>query len=138
MQTTNAWDGDHLPPVRTMDWTGFWTIHCEGQMGSPVMVIGKGVGEEMPLVQDQPMIQTLPAEAPNEALDIGVLPRTSGGNHDLFDYVLRVPTIGPQRNPSMRSGVEACGDVQQCACERGYRRAADEASCCTRAAGVVV
>jgi hypothetical protein len=76
-------------------------------MGSPVMVIGKGVGEEMPqmpLVQDKPMLQTLPAEAPNEALDIGVLPRTSGGNHDLFDYVLRVPTIGPHKNPTMRSG----------------------------------
>jgi len=43
----------------------------------------------------------------------------------------------PHRNPLMRSVVEACRAVQQCACGRGYRRAADGSSFCTLAHGVV-
>jgi hypothetical protein len=51
---------------------------------------------------------------------------------------LSVPFIGTERYPIMRSGVEACRDVQQCACGRGYLRAADGSSFCTLVDGIVV
>ena len=55
-----------------------------------------------------------------------------------LDDVLGVPVLGPHRNPMQEIGGEACRDVQQCACGRGYLRAADGASFCTLADGVVV
>src|SRR5512134_281117 len=88
MEPTDFWDGNHLSPVRTMDWTRLGTIHRQGQMRPPVMVIGKIACEdtrEMPLMEDDHMVQTFPADTPNQALDIWVLPRTPGRNHDLFD-----------------------------------------------------
>jgi hypothetical protein len=40
--------------------------------------------------------------------------------------------------PDHEIGREVCRDVQQCACGRGYRRAADVSSFCTLADGVIV
>jgi|SRR4030095_10059145 hypothetical protein len=40
--------------------------------------------------------------------------------------------------PDHEIGREVCRDVQQCACGRGYRRAAHVSSFCTLADGVVV
>jgi hypothetical protein len=83
MQPAYFRDGKHHPRFRWLDRARFWTIHDQGKMGSPPMIIGKVVGQDapqMPLVQDEHMLETLPADAPDEALDIGILPRTSGGD----------------------------------------------------------
>ena len=39
----------------------------------------------MPLMEDDHMVQTLPADTPNQPLHKGILPRTPGGDQDLFD-----------------------------------------------------
>src|SRR6266700_3319838 len=52
------------------------------------MIIGKVVGQDvsqMPLVQDDDMIQTLPPDTPDEPFNIGILPRTPWRNEDLLD-----------------------------------------------------
>ena len=57
-------------------------------MGSPVMVIGKVAGQEalqMPLMQDDHLIQTLPSDTPDEPFDIGILPRRARGDDRFVD-----------------------------------------------------
>jgi len=88
MEPTDFRDSDHLTPVRSVHWARLGTIHRQRQMGPPVMVVGKIVCEdtrEMPFMQDHYVIQALSTDTPDQALDIWVLPRTPGRNHDLFD-----------------------------------------------------
>ena len=49
----------------------------------------------MSLVQDDHVIQTFAAETPDEPFDVWVLPRTPGGDHDVFDP--HVPHPLPKR-----------------------------------------
>jgi hypothetical protein len=70
-EPTDFWDGHHLPPVRTMDGTRFGTIHGQGQIGPPAMGRGNIACEEtreMPLMEDDHMVQTSPADTPHQAL----------------------------------------------------------------------
>ena len=49
----------------------------------------------MSLVQNAHVIQAFAANTPNEPFDVGVLPRISWGNHDVFDP--HVPHPLPKR-----------------------------------------
>jgi hypothetical protein len=88
MEPTDFRHGDHLPTPWELDRSRLWTVHRQRQMGTKPMIISKVAGQEalqMLLVQDDHLIQTRAADAPNEALDIRMLPRTAPGNHHLLD-----------------------------------------------------
>ena len=61
-------------------------------MGTKTVVIGDIRGEhspEMPVIEDDDMIEHIAADTPAEPLAVGILPRTSRGDLDFFDtYVL--------------------------------------------------
>src|SRR5262245_4654502 len=62
------------------------------------MIIAEVIGQESPQmsrVQDDHVIQTLATDAPDEPLDIGILPRTSWGNEHFFNP--HVPHPLPKR-----------------------------------------
>ena len=65
-------------------------------MGAKAVVIGDIRGEhapEMPVVEDDDMIEHLVAETPDEPLAVGRLPRAVGRNLDLFStQVLHIPS----------------------------------------------
>lgn len=70
----------------------------DAQGGSPAVVIGKVAGQdtsEMPLMEDDDLVQTLPADAPDQPFDIRMLPgRLWGSQHLLDPHVLDVPLQG--------------------------------------------
>ena len=79
MQSAHFRNGNDLPPPGRLHWPGVGAIHVQGQMRPPAMVIAKVSGEEAPqvvLAEDDQLIQTLPPNAPDDALRIGILPRT--------------------------------------------------------------
>jgi hypothetical protein len=52
------------------------------------MVIGKVASQdalEMPRMEDDHMVQTLPADTPNQPLHKGILPQTPWGDQDFVD-----------------------------------------------------
>jgi hypothetical protein len=57
-------------------------------MGPPAMIIAKVAGQntlQMPLVQDDHMIQALAPDTPNQTFNVGVLPRTLWSNQHFLD-----------------------------------------------------
>src|SRR5262245_12921461 len=77
MQSSGFGYRNHLSAGRRLDRPRVWTVHCQRQMSSPVMVIGKGASQEalqMPLMEDDHIIQTLPPDTASEPLDIRILP----------------------------------------------------------------
>ncbi len=57
-------------------------------MGTKPMVIGDIRGEhapEMPVVEDDDMIEHIATDTPDESLTVGILPRTVRGDLDFFD-----------------------------------------------------
>src|SRR5262245_36003741 len=88
MEPTDFWDGNHPALVWSVDGARLRTIHCQRQMGPPVVIIGKVTRQEAPqmlCIEHEDMVQTFPPDASDETLDIGILPRTAGRNHNLFD-----------------------------------------------------
>jgi hypothetical protein len=77
MESPNFWHGDHLPVLWRLDRSRLWTVHRQRQMGSPAVIIRKVTRQEalqMPLVQNDYMIEDLTTDAPDEALHIRILP----------------------------------------------------------------
>src|SRR5262245_36808262 len=93
----------HLPLFRGHNGTRLWTIHRQGQMRSPPMIIGKIADKdalEMLRVEDHHMVETFATNAANEALDVGVLPWTVGCAHDFVDPHVLVVYLQPAGNSS--------------------------------------
>jgi hypothetical protein len=92
MEASYLRQGPHLAHFRWHDSSGVGAIHIKGKMGAKAMVIGEIRGKhapEMPLVEDDDMIEHLAAETPDEPLAVGILPRTARGDLDFFDsYML--------------------------------------------------
>jgi hypothetical protein len=71
MEPTDFRHGDHLAPVWREDWTRHRTLYGQRQVRSPLMIIGKVVGQDvsqMSLVQDDKVLKTLATNTPNQAL----------------------------------------------------------------------
>jgi hypothetical protein len=76
MQAPNFGESHDLTCLGWLHASRHWAIHRQRQMGPPAVIIGKVAREdalEMPLVKDEHMIQTLPTDTADQALDIGVL-----------------------------------------------------------------
>jgi hypothetical protein len=81
MEPTDFRYRDHSAPVSSEDRARFRTIHRQRQMRPPLVIIGQGAGQEtcdMALVQDHDMVQALPANTPDQPLDIRILPHPWG------------------------------------------------------------
>jgi hypothetical protein len=78
-------DQPMLPPL---DRPWHWTIHLQRPVRAPMMLILEGTSQdplEMRLVQGRHVVQAFAAEPADEALGVGVLPRTPRGDHDVLD-----------------------------------------------------
>ena len=87
MEAAYLRQGDHPAGFRGLDSSGVGAIHSEGQMGTKAVVRGNIRGEhapEMPVVEDDDMIEHLAPDTPDEPLAVGILPRAVGRNLDLF------------------------------------------------------
>ena len=62
----------------------------------------------MALVQDDHVVQALATDTPDESLDIGVLPRTPGGDQDFLDPHMPHPLPKSRRR---RCGRGRAGDT---------------------------
>jgi hypothetical protein len=77
MQPTHFWDFPDRANLRPLDRPRHWTIHVQRPVRAPVMIILEVTSQEpsqMPLVQDDHVIQALATDAPDEPLDVGVSP----------------------------------------------------------------
>ena len=88
MQAAHFRQGDHPAGFRGLDSAGVGAIHIEGKMGTKAVVIGDIRGEhapEMPVVEDDDMIEHIATDTPDEPLAVGILPGTARGDLDFFD-----------------------------------------------------
>src|SRR5919198_507850 len=94
MQPTHLWDFPDWANLWPLDRSRHWTIHIQGPVHTPMMVITKVPGQEPPemsLVQDDHMVQAFTADTPDQPLDVRILPRTPGGDHNLLDPHMLYP-----------------------------------------------
>src|SRR5262245_39910163 len=88
LQPTHFWHFPDQANLRPMDRPRERTIHLQGSVRAPLMVILKVLGQQPPqmsLVQDDHVVQALATDTPDEPLDIGVLPRTVWGDEHFFN-----------------------------------------------------
>src|SRR5215831_10473592 len=85
---------DYPPGFRWLDSSGVWAIHLKGKMGAKSVIVSDICREhplEMPVVEDNDMIEYVATDTSNEPLAVGILPGTARGNFDFFDaHVLDV------------------------------------------------
>jgi len=101
VQAADMVDLDDTAAIHGMDIPVFGTIHPEGLMNSPAMVVIEVAAQDlpqMPLIQDDHMVEAFSTDTPDQSFDERILPRTSWcGNHLLdahvLDALLEVPTI---------------------------------------------
>jgi hypothetical protein len=88
MEAANFRHSHHPTDCRWLDCSGLGTIHLEGKMGTKSVVIGDIRGEhspEMPVIEDDDMIEHIATDTPDESLAVGILPGTARGDLDIFD-----------------------------------------------------
>jgi hypothetical protein len=82
VQATDFWNLDNLPGLSALNVTRLRAIHVQRQMRASAVVVGEVAPQyppQMVLVQHDDMVQTLAADAADQAFGIGILPGTPGG-----------------------------------------------------------
>ena len=88
MEAANFRQGHDPTNFRWLDCAGIWAVHIEGKMRPKPVVIGDIRREhslEMPVVEDDDMIEYIATDTPDESLAVGILPGTSQGDLHFFD-----------------------------------------------------
>jgi hypothetical protein len=96
MQPTYLWNFPDQSMLRPLDRPRLWTIHGQRPVCAPMLIVLEVVGQEPPqmaLVQDDHVVQTFTADASDEPVDIGVLPRTSWGDEHVFNPHMPHPLL---------------------------------------------
>src|ERR1700761_8319254 len=86
MKTAELWNGDSLSHLQHLSGQG--TLLIEAQVGSGFVVVAEQRRQgslEMASVQDDVVVQTLPANRADESLGVWILPGTSWCCEDLLD-----------------------------------------------------
>jgi hypothetical protein len=94
MEAPYVRQGYHLAHFRGLDRTGVGAIHIERKMRTISVVIGDVCSEhssEMPVVEDDDMIEHLTTETPDEPLAVRILPWTLRGDLHFFDAYEQLP-----------------------------------------------
>ncbi len=80
--------GHDAPPDRRLDWTRDRRVFVQGEVCPRPMVVSEVRRQdlsEMPLVQDDEMVETLPAYRADEPFHERILPRAGGSGEHLTD-----------------------------------------------------
>jgi hypothetical protein len=88
MQPTQLWHFTDQANLRPLGRPRHRAIHVQRPVRAPMMVILEVLGQqpsEMSRVQDEHVVQALAMDAPDEPLDIRILPWAVRGDQDLFD-----------------------------------------------------
>ena len=88
MQPTHVWNFPDQSKLRPLNRPRYRTIHIQRLVRAPIMVILEVLGQEPPemsFMQDNHVVQAFAVDTSDQPFDIGVLPRTPRGDHDLFD-----------------------------------------------------
>jgi hypothetical protein len=88
MEASYVRQGEHLAHLWGLDSVGVGAIHCQGKMGTKAVVIGdvcSAYAPEMPVVEDDDMIEYIATDTPDEPLAGGIVPRTARGDLDCFN-----------------------------------------------------
>src|SRR5262245_16263494 len=100
MQPTHLWHFPDQSNLRPLDQLRHRTIHVQGSVCAPVMIILEIPGQEPPqmaLVQDDHLVEAVAADTANEPFHVGILPWALWGDEDLFDP--HVPYPLPKGRP---------------------------------------
>jgi len=88
VKATDFWNLDDLPRLSALDVTRLRALPVQREMGTPVVVVAEVAPPHTPqmiLVEHDDVIQTLPPDAADQSLRIGVLPGALGGCHHLLE-----------------------------------------------------
>jgi hypothetical protein len=88
MQPTHLWHFPDRANLRPLDRPRERTIHLQGPVGTPMMVMLKVLSQPPPqmlLAQDNYVVQAFATDTPDEPFDVWILPETPGRNQHLFD-----------------------------------------------------
>ena len=88
MQPTHFWDFPDPSMLRSLNRPRYRRIHLQRPVRAPMLVILDVTGQEPPpmsLMQDHHVVQACAADTPDQPCNLGVLPRTPRGDHDVFD-----------------------------------------------------
>jgi hypothetical protein len=88
MQAANILEHDDRAAIWRLNRSRMGAIHVQRQMCTPTMVVVEVQGEDAPkvtLVEDNDVVKAVSPDAADQAFDIRVLPRASGGGKNLFD-----------------------------------------------------
>ena len=78
VQSANLWKCDDLSEISVVDRPPFWRVLLKCEMRPGAIVVARVRGEdpaEMPLVENDDVVQALSTQRSNESLRIAVLPR---------------------------------------------------------------
>jgi len=78
MESSDLGERDDLSEISVVDRPPFWRVLLECEMCPGAIVVARVRGEdpaEMPLVENDDVVQALSAQGANESLRIAVLPR---------------------------------------------------------------
>ena len=100
MESADLGDFRNPPSIDGVSLPTLWSVHLEGLVGPPPMVVAEVVGEDplkVPLAEYDRVIQALAPDGADEPLDEGVLPRRLGSDLDFFHPQARDSL--PERHP---------------------------------------
>ena len=99
MESTHVRESDDRSLLGRLHGSGVRALHGQREKRPPAMVGVRIAGPEAPevaLVEDHHPIQTLPPDAPDHPLGIGILPGAPRGGQDLVDAQVRHAALKPR------------------------------------------
>ena len=88
VKSTDIGKLDDLTQFWRLDSTRIWSVHVQGAVNPPSMVVievARKDSLEVAFVEDNQMVKALAADGPDEALDVWRLPRGAWCNEGLLD-----------------------------------------------------
>ena len=88
VEATNFGDLDHPSATDFLDFAMLGAVHCEREMRARVVIVVEVVADhspQMPLIQDDDVIEALPPDRSDHAFDEWILPWTSRSNQHFLE-----------------------------------------------------
>ena len=88
VEATNFGDLDHPSPTDFLDFAMLGAVHVEREMRARVVIVVEVLAHDspqMPLIQDDDVIEALSPDRSDEPFDEGILPWTSRCNHHFLE-----------------------------------------------------
>ena len=88
MESADLGEGYHIAHLGRLDWTRIRAIVVQRPVGSQCVVVGRVASknpQEVPLIEDDDVVEALSANRSVQSLTIRILPRRTGCRDDFFD-----------------------------------------------------